>query len=107
VRTDTVVVWGGTGKVFKLGSNSALLDGFFASVGKAVGGGDVTGRTDADPGPVGGKAQCAKTSGTGLSMTICAWSGGGGLLGFMSPGTAVDKAGERMRSMLAAIVVKN
>jgi hypothetical protein len=40
-------------------------------------------------------------------MALCAWSGPGGLLGFMFPGVAADKAGEQVRAMLPAIVVKN
>jgi hypothetical protein len=102
----TAIAWGGTGKVFGIGSAKSQLDAFFTSAGKEVGGGSVGARVDVDPGTVGGKAQCAKVDGLGLAMTMCAWAGQDALLGFLFPGVAPDKGAEQMRTMLPAIVVR-
>ena len=45
-------------------------------------------------------------TGLGVSMALCAWAGGDGLLGVIVSGLPEDKAGARMHDMLQAIVVK-
>jgi hypothetical protein len=102
------IAWGGTGSAFGGGDPGAQLDGFFSSAGSSLGSGaTVETRQNADPGSVGGKAQCAKVDGTGVVMTMCAWASDNALLGFIISGLTVDKAATRMQQMLQAIVVKS
>lgn len=102
------IAWGGTGAAFGGSDPGAQLDGFFSSAGASLGSGaTVETRQDADPGAVGGKAQCAKVDGTGVVMAMCAWAGDNALLGFIISGLTPDKAATRMQQMLQAIVVKS
>src|SRR6266508_7034625 len=71
----TAIVWGGTGKAFGIGSAERQLDAFFSSAGKNLGGGSLGEGVSTDPGAVGGKAECVKVSGLGVTMTMCAWAG--------------------------------
>ncbi len=48
------------------------LDGTFFGAG--VGGLDVTGITDVEPGPLGGEARCGKTQSAGVDLAFCAWA---------------------------------
>ncbi len=107
IKGRTAIVWGGTGTLLGISGSDKQLDAFFTAAGKQLGAGNAGARTDVDPGTVGGKAQCTKAEGRGLTMALCAWSGAGGLLGFMFPGVAPDKGSEQVRAMLPAIVVKN
>jgi hypothetical protein len=102
----TAIVWGGTGKAFG-GSGEQQLNAFFGSAGRNLGGGSLGERVAADPGPTGGKAECAKVSGLGVTMTMCAWAGPQALLGFIFTGLTPDKSGPQLRAMLSAIVVKS
>jgi hypothetical protein len=99
------IAWGGTGSAFG-GDAQTQLDGFFSSAGANVGGGTVGTREDADPGAVGGSAQCAPVTGTGVTMSMCAWAGDNALLGFIISGLQPSQAKTRMKEMLQAIVVK-
>src|SRR6266545_4519149 len=102
----TAMVWGGTGKAFGAGGSERQLDAFFTSAGKNLGGGSLGQRVATDPGSVGGKAECAKVNGLGVTMTMCAWAGNQALLGFIFTGLTPDKSGPQVRAMLAAIVKK-
>ncbi len=102
----TAIVWGGTGKAFGAGGSERQLDAFFTSAGKNLGGGSLGQRVATDPGSVGGKAECAKVNGLGVTMTMCAWAGNQALLGFIFTGLTPDKSGPQVRAMLAAIVKK-
>jgi hypothetical protein len=48
------------------------MDGTFFGAG--VGGLDVTGITDVEPGPLGGEARCGKTESAGVDLVFCAWA---------------------------------
>ncbi len=48
------------------------LNGTFFGAG--VGGLDVTGITEVDPGPLGGEAKCGKADASGVNMALCAWA---------------------------------
>lgn len=48
------------------------LNGTFFGAG--VGGLDVTGITEVDPGPLGGEAKCGKADASGVDMALCAWA---------------------------------
>ncbi len=101
----SAIAWGGTGSAFGTAGSVAQLDAFFGSSARQIGTGTVGSRTDADPGAVGGTAQCAPVDGTGLSMSICAWAGNRALLGFIFTGLSVAQSGTQMRAMLPAIVI--
>jgi hypothetical protein len=103
----TAAVWGGTGRAFAIGGPDKQIDAFFSSASKDLGGGTVGARTTVDPGAVGGKAQCAKVDGLGVTMSMCAWAGTDALLGFVFGGLDVTKSTTTMRSMLAVIVAKS
>ena len=98
----SVVVWGGTGDGFI--SAIGELDGFFRSLDSSVGGGSSQ-RVPADPGVVGGRAECAKKVVNGVSFAICGWVGSTALLGFMFNGLDNGAAATNMRTLLQAIVV--
>jgi hypothetical protein len=102
-----VIVWGGTGALFGIGTPDKELDSFFSSAGASLSGGTVGPRIDVAPGSVGGKAQCAKISGLGATASMCAWSGDKALLGFIFNGITPEKSGQEVQSMLPAIVVKS
>jgi hypothetical protein len=48
------------------------MDGTFFGAG--VGGLEVTGITDVDPGPLGGEARCGKSESAGVDLAFCAWA---------------------------------
>ena len=99
----TVVIWGGTGAIFSAGGAQTQLDSFFSSVGSQLGNAKAVA---VDAGPVGGKAECAKSGLSGLKLSICAWVGSDALLGFIINGVETDAAGAQMRTILPSIVTK-
>jgi hypothetical protein len=99
-----LLLWGGT-SARELGDSQAALDTFFSSAGKDFGNGTSLGsRTAANPGSVGGKAECAKVNGLPISTAICAWVGSNALVVFGFLGVSADKAGGQVRTILAAVV---
>jgi hypothetical protein len=101
-----VLVWGATGRLFGLLDPKTQLDAFFTGVGKSVSGGNVGDRTAADPGTVGGKAECANVAGTGVVVTLCAWTGGDALVGIIFLGESVAQGGGQLHTILPAIVTR-
>jgi len=97
----TVAIWGGTGAVFGAGGEQTQLDGFFKSAGAQVAGG----KPEAvDPGAIGGKAECVKSSLSGIKASVCAWVGNEALLGFLFSGVEPAAAGTQMRAILPSVV---
>jgi hypothetical protein len=101
----TAIVWGTVGKAFGMGAAQTRLDSAFSSTSPLTGTAGFGPRTDVDPGAVSGKAQCAKTEGLGVAMTVCFWSGSDALLGFMFGGLGLNEGKERLLAMLPAIVI--
>jgi len=97
----TVAIWGGTGAIFGAGGEQAQLDSFFKSAGAQVAGGKPQ---SVDPGAVGGKAECVKSSLSGIKASVCAWVGKDALLGFLFSGVAPEAAGTEMRAILPSVV---
>lgn len=102
-ETHRVVIWGGTGAIFNAGGEQKQLDGFFSSLGSQL---DGTKPAAADPGPIGGKAECAKSGLSGLKVSVCAWVGTGALLGFIFNGVEPGAAATQMRAILPSIAIK-
>jgi hypothetical protein len=101
------VAFGGTGSAFGQGNAQAQIDAFFTTLGSSIAGKAKVGTpTDVDPGAVGGSAQCAPISGTGVTESMCAWATDNALLGFIFSGLSTSATADRMRQMLQAIVVK-
>jgi hypothetical protein len=96
-----VVIWGGTGAAFNEGGAQRQIDSFFSSAGSQLGGAKPA---TVDPGATGGKAECAKSGGSGIKVSICAWVGTDALLGFIFNGVEPDAAGAQMRAILPSIV---
>jgi hypothetical protein len=103
--TKIAAVWGGTGAIFSAGGAQRQLDAFFTGMGKQLNGGQATTPITVDPGSIGGKAECAKTSTSGVTFSACAWVGTNVLLAFLFNGTEPDAAGTQVRLMLPAMVV--
>lgn len=98
------VIWGGAGSAFG-GSADTQLNGFFSSAAKSLNG-TLGPRVTADAGSLGGKAQCSKVNGTGLTMSLCAWSGSNALLGFIFTNISPETAAGKVKTILPAVVVK-
>lgn len=68
--TPKLISYGAYGKLLLPGTQ--LDEGF---KGLSDGGANtVTGRTSEDPGPLGGKMQCANVEDSGVDMSVCAWA---------------------------------
>ena len=68
-KRDIVVIAGVAAPVDDPGKE--LTGTFF---GAGVGGLDVTGITEVEPGPLGGEAKCGKADASGVNMALCAWA---------------------------------
>jgi hypothetical protein len=103
------IVWGGVGTMFGMADPQAELDSFFSSAGDTLGAGATVGtRTNVTPpSSVGGVAQCAQVSGSGVRMALCAWVGNGAVLGFIFTGVTPTQAGDEVNSILTAVVSKS
>jgi len=96
-----VVVWGGTGKIFNSGDAQTQLDSFFTGMGSELGGAKPVA---VDMGAAGGKAECAKSTTSGVKLSICGWVGNDALLGFIFGALEPAAAGAQMRTLLPSIV---
>jgi len=63
--------------------------------------------TPADPGALGGVAECAKVNGLGIVTVLCAWRGDGALLAFLFSGLTPDKATQLFATVLPAIATRS
>ncbi len=105
--SKVVAVWGGTGAIFSAGGAQRQLDAFFTGMGTQLNGGQATTPVTVDPGPIGGKAECAKTDASGVTFATCAWVGTNVLLAFLFNATEPGAAGTQVRLMLPAMVITN
>ncbi len=71
-KRDIVVI---AGVAAPVDNPTQELNGTFFGAG--VGGLDVTGITEVDPGPLGGEAKCGKADASGVNMALCAWADDG------------------------------
>jgi hypothetical protein len=99
-----VVIWGGTGSIFGIGTPQSRLDGFFAGAEGQFNGAKASGRSSADTGSAGGQAACETVSGTGVSLAICAWAGRDAVLGLIFTGYQRATADSLMPTVLSAVV---
>ncbi|MEU7868641.1 hypothetical protein [Dactylosporangium sp. NPDC049140] len=99
-----VVVWGGTGSAFGVGGPDKQLKDFFDGAFKSLGG---TGSdsTPFEAGKLGGKAECQKTTATGVTISICAWVGNDALLAFMFNGMEPSAAAIQAKLMLPSMAI--
>lgn len=103
-ESRTVLVWGGTGKIFGAGGRQVQLDAFFTSAESQFPGATPTGRSTVSSGSAGGQAECEKLGGLGVAVTLCAWAGDDALLGMLFAGYEPAEAGPLVEEILAGVV---
>ncbi len=99
--TSSSSVFGVIGAAAIIGNPKTALQTAFTSYGS--GGSTITGIASTNPGPMGGYAQCGKTTSSGTSMSVCGWADDATLVMVMALGRTPTQCADLMRTVRATI----
>ena len=106
VPNSGIIVWGMSGSTIGINPQVQLEYFFDSSIASRIGA-TAGPRTAVAPGPTGGTAQCESLIGTGIALTLCAWTGSGAALGFYFNIITLRESAALVHTMLPAIVTRS
>jgi cytoskeletal protein RodZ len=99
--TDVSTLFGVVGAAAPFSDPKAAVQASFAGYGT------ITNVSSVDPGPLGGYAQCGKTTQSGTSLAVCGWGDDGSLVIVMAFGRTPAQCGDLMRTVRTQVEKRN